>query len=391
MTDTTTPTLHDPVELGIDPVALEALFTRARREIDDGTLPSCQLAVARDGRLAAFETLGDAEPTSRYVIFSCTKALMAGAIWLLLADGSLQLDQPVADVIAEFATNGKDVITVEQLLVHQSGFPYAPLNLSTDVTREDRLARYASWRLNWEPGTRFEYHPTSAHWVLADLIVAVTGTDYRDFVHGRVLDPLGLPRVRLGEPPARQSDIEDLEVRGEPPTDAEFTAMFGIEGLTLETLVGEVTNDALVAFNRPEIRALGVPGGGGIADAASLALYYQALLHNPGQLWDPVWLAAGTAEVHGDLPEPFFGVPSHRTLGIYLAGEGDTARFRGFGHTVSPRTFGHAGAGGQIAFADPDTGVSFCYLTNGIDANVLREHRRTAGLASRAGVLVASR
>jgi CubicO group peptidase (beta-lactamase class C family) len=390
MTDTTTPTRHDPVELGLDPTALEALLVRARREIEDGTLPSCQLAVARNGRLAVFETFGEAVPSSRYVIFSCTKALIAGAIWLLLADGSLQLDQRVAEVIPEFATNGKDVITVGQLLVHQSGFPYAPLNLLANPTRQDRLARYSTWRLNWEPGTRFEYHPTSAHWVLADLIESVTGTDYREFVHARVLDPLGLTRFRLGEPPERQADITTLEIRGEPPTEAEFAAMFGIEGLTLEAMVGEVTDAALVAFNRPEVRALGVPGAGGITDAASLALYYQALVHDPDGLWDPAWLAAGTREIRGDLPEPLFGVPSHRTLGLTIAGEGDTARYRGYGHTVSPRAFGHGGAAGQIAFADPDTGVSFCYLTNGIDANLLRQQRRTAGLASRAGSLVAS-
>ena len=390
MTDTTTATLHDPVELGLDPAAIETLLVRARREIDDGTLPSCQVAVARHGRLGVFETLGEATPANRYVIFSCTKALIAGAVWLLLADGSLRLDQRVGDVIPEFATNGKDQITVEQLLVHQSGFPYAPLNLLGDPGREDRLDRYATWRLNWEPGTRFEYHPTSAHWVLADLIETVSGVDYRHFVHTRVLDPLGLTRFRLGEPPERQADIVPLEIRGEPPTEAEFAAMFGIEGLTLETLVGEVTDAALIAFNRPEVRALGVPGAGGITDAAGLALYYQALLHNPDGLWDPAWLAAGTREVHGDLPEPLFGVPSHRSLGLTIAGEADTARFRGYGHTVSPRAFGHGGAAGQIAFADPDTGVSFCYLTNGIDANVLRQNRRTAGLASRAGVLVAS-
>ena len=58
---------------------------------------------------------------------------------------------------------------------------------------------------------------------------------------------------------------------------------------------------------------------------------------------------------------------------------------RGIGRTVSPGTFGHNGAGGQIAWADPDTGVSFVYLTNGLDQNVLRAARRTTGIASRAG------
>jgi CubicO group peptidase (beta-lactamase class C family) len=56
------------------------------------------------------------------------------------------------------------------------------------------------------------------------------------------------------------------------------------------------------------------------------------------------------------------------------------------GHTVSPRAFGHNGAAGQIAWADPSTGVSFCYLTNGHDLNQLREWRRTTAIASRAGV-----
>jgi CubicO group peptidase (beta-lactamase class C family) len=390
MTDDQRYAIDDPVAAGIDPVALDALLVRARREVDGGVLPSCQLAVARHGRLVAFENIGATGPDRRYVIFSCSKALIAGAVWLLLADGSLKLDQPVADLIPGFGANGKDAITVEQLLVHQSGFPLAPLDPKRVLTREERIERFASWRLNWEPGTRFEYHPTSAHWILAELIEATSGVDYRTFVHSRVLDPLGLDRLRLGEPPERQADINDLEVRGEPPTQAEFESMIGIPGLTLDMLVGEVTNDALMTFNRPDVRALGVPGGGGISNAADLALFYQALLMNPDGLWDPRWLAAGTLEIHGDLPDPIFGVPSHRSLGLMIAGEGDTARFRGYGHTVSPRTFGHAGAGGQIAFADPDTGISFVYLTNGLDANVLREHRRTAGLASRAGILAAA-
>ena len=370
-----------------EPNALEPLLTRARREVDEGVLPSCQVAVAQHGEVIAFESFGASGPDHRYVIFSCTKAVIAGAVWLLLADGSLRLDQPVADVIPGFAENGKQSVTVAQLLVHQSGFPSAPLNPASVPSREQRLERFAGWRLNWQPGTRFEYHPTSAHWVLAELIETTSGVDYRTFVHTRVLDPLGLDRLRLGEPADRQGDILNLEVCGEPPTAAEFESMLGIPGLSLDQLVGEVTTDALMVFNRPDVRALGVPGAGGIADAASLALYYQALLDNPDDLWDPAWLAAGTREIHGDLPDPLFGVPSHRTLGLMIAGDGATARFRGYGHTVSPRAFGHAGAGGQIAFADPDTGISFVYLTNGLDANILRESRRTAGLASRAGLL----
>ena len=67
-----------------------------------------------------------------------------------------------------------------------------------------------------------------------------------------------------------------------------------------------------------------------------------------------------------------------------MAGDDGKSAWRGMGYTVSPTTFGHNGAGGQIAWADPATGLSFAYLTNGLDRNVLREARRTSGIASRA-------
>ena len=104
-------------------------------------------------------------------------------------------------------------------------------------------------------------------------------------------------------------------------------------------------------------------------------------------LWDPAWLADGTGNVRNTFPDPVLGYRAMRTLGLVVAGDDGQAFMRGKGHTVSPRTFGHNGAGGQIAWADPVTGLSFVYLTNGIDRDFLRESRRTSGLASRAGLL----
>jgi CubicO group peptidase (beta-lactamase class C family) len=88
------------------------------------------------------------------------------------------------------------------------------------------------------------------------------------------------------------------------------------------------------------------------------------------------------------LDEPTVGGPALRTLGLIVAGDDGLAVRRGFGTTSSPRAFGHSGAGGQLAWADPDTGVSFCYLTDASGANLLREGRRRAGLSNRAGGLV---
>ena len=371
----------DPESLGIDAGRLDELRARVRREIDSGLLPSCQYALARNGQLAAFEALGDAGSGSRYVIFSATKAFVAGAAWLLIGDGSLDIDRRVAEYIPEFATNGKDVVTVEQVMLHTSGFPRAPLGPPAWADRAGRLEAFSRWRLNWEPGTAYEYHPTSAHWVLAELVERVSGRDYRDFLHERVTDALGLPRV-LGIAPEDQDRIAELELSGEPAPSEELMDIFGVPELP----VTEVTDDALLSFNEPEVRAVGVPGGGGVASAATVALFYQALLHDPDRLWDRDVLADATGRVRNKLPDPLLRVTANRALGVVVAGDDGNANRRGFGHTQSPRTFGHNGAGGQIAWADPDSGLSFCYVTNGRDLNPIREGRRGIGLSSRAAV-----
>jgi CubicO group peptidase (beta-lactamase class C family) len=378
---TVTPTV-DPESLGIDSGRLGELRTRVRREVDAGLLPSCQFALAKDGKLAAFETVGDAGADTRYVIFSATKAFVASAAWLLIGEGSLDIDRRVAEYIPVFATNGKDVVTVEQVMLHTSGFPRAPLGPPNWADRDRRLEAFAKWRLNWEPGTAHEYHPTSAHWVLAELIERISRRDYRDFVHERVTGALGLPRV-VGIPPGDQDGIAELSLCGDPASPDELEAIFGVPELP----VTEVTDEALLSFNRPDVRAVGVPGGGGVASAATVALFYQALLHNTEQLWDPDVLADATGRVRNTFPDFLaLGAPANRALGVVVAGDDGNANRRGFGHTQSPRTFGHNGAGGQIAWADPDSGLSFSYVTNGRDVNPIREGRRSIGLSSRAAV-----
>ena len=94
----------------VDAGRLDDLLARARREVDGGGLPNGQLAVGLDGELVAHETLG-APPDARFVVFSVTKAVTAGAVWLLFGEGGLSPDDRVADHLREFATHGKDAIT----------------------------------------------------------------------------------------------------------------------------------------------------------------------------------------------------------------------------------------------------------------------------------------
>ena len=360
--------------------AFDALVTRARREVDAGIVPSCQLALARDGKVEEQITLGAATAgeDSRYVIFSCTKAVVASAIWQLLAEGSLRLEDKVADHVPEFATNGKDVVTVEQVLLHTGGFPHAPLGPPKWADRTQRLEAFERWRLNWEPGSRFEYHASTAHWVLAELLARIDGVDHRDAIHRRVIEPLGLKSLRLGVPVADQDDVQRVVHTGEPPTADEFMAVLGIPGIEL----GEVTEDALQQFADPVNVEVGVPGGGGVSTAGDLALFYQALLHDPEGIWDPAWRQRGTSEVRNRFLDPQRGVPVNRTIGLIVRGDDAGAAMRGFGHGGSEASFGHDGAGGQRAWADPESGLSFVYLTNGLDRHILREARRGVALSS---------
>ena len=76
----------------------------------------------------------------------------------------------------------------------------------------------------------------------------------------------------------------------------------------------------------------------------------------------------------------------HRGLGIVVAGD-DKRVYRGFGHTGSPLLFGHGGAGGQIGWADPASGLSLGFCTNGFDRQAVRQARRGVALSSRAADL----
>jgi CubicO group peptidase (beta-lactamase class C family) len=371
--------VNDPADLGIDHVALDALFERVQKDIDDGRVTSAQVALARDGKLAVWRTLGAARPESRYVIFSATKPVVAGAVWLLIGDGDLDVSSRVAELIPEFASNGKDVITVEQVLLHTSGFPHAPFNPLDWDDRDKRLARFAAWRCNWQPGSRFEYHPTSAHWVLAELIERCTGGDFRVFLRERILDPLGLTGLQVGVPREQQGDINELTLTGDPMSPEELQAAIGVSSLPIT----EVTPEALISFNQANVRAVGVPGGGGVSTAADLALYSQALLHDPAGLWKPEVLHDVKTNVRNHFPD-YMGTPANRTIGLVIAGADGKSNMRGMGRTVSAQAFGHNGAGGQIAWADPVSGLSFCYLTNGLDEHQLRQWRRTTAIASRA-------
>ncbi len=363
----------------IDDAKIERLLTRVRREVDEGLLPAAQIAVAHDGKLVVDATFG-APDDSRFLVFSATKALVAGAFWQLIDQGDVDVMAPVADYLDVFTTNGKGVVTVEQVLTHTGGFPYAPLGPPKWNDRAGRLEAMAKWRLTLEPGEVFHYHPTAGHWVLAEIISEITGLDHTDAIQQMVTDPLGLPRL-LGIPlDQRQGILETVGV-GSTPTPAEMKEAFGLEIDISALIPADVALGALLTLNDPAAQAVGVPGGGGVMRAADLALLYQGFLHNPGGLWSTEALIAGTQVPRVVLPD-MWGVASNRTLGLIVAGDDGLGHRRGFGRTASSRAFGHRGAGGQLAFADPESGLSIGYATSGLDQHLIRQDRRDTAISS---------
>lgn len=366
----------------LDPTSLVALHDRVNREVDAGRIPSAQLAVGLDGEVVHVEAFGDARVDTRFAVFSVTKALIAATVWQLLGDGTLEIDTPVLELVPSFeAAHG---VTLKHLLTHTGGFPFAPLGPPRWNDAASRAEQYRRWQLRYPPGEHYEYHPTAGHWIIAEMIEATEGRDYRRVVAERVIEPLGLSRFLLGGDDAAEAEVAELELVGEPPTPAEIEEVFGIPDVDL----GEVTPEILLHFNDPEVRRVGVPAAGGISDAATLAAFYQHLMANTDAMWNPSVLADGTARVHCDLPDPLTGVPANRTLGLVLAGDDGRSALRGMGHTVSPQAFGHNGAGGQICWVDPATGISFAFCTSGLEQNFIHESRRTAAIGSRAGALL---
>ena len=374
-----------PEELGLDEQQIERLLARVRREVDEGLLPAAQIAVARHGKVGVYESFGAATPDSLTCLFSATKGITSAAAWLLFAEGKLREEELVAEIIPEFGTNGKEGVSVGQLFTHTAGFPHAPFRPLDWNDKARRLERFAQWRLSWEPGSKFEYHPTASMWVIAELIERRSGQGYTDFVRQHVLEPLGLNNIFVGLPESEGGRALLCEHSGDPLTEADYKAM----GMPVPPET-EVTEEAILGFNRADVRLVGVPGGGGFANAFDMALFYQALLHGglDGQtLWSAETLADGVRVRSGDLTDPMFRKPANRALGMIVSGD-ESRSFRGFGKTNSPLAFGHNGAGGQLCWADPATGLSITYLTPGHDRNSIRQAKRGVAISSIAAACV---
>ena len=340
--------------LGLDPKPLARLRELITAHIAEGRYPAAQIAVARHGKLGLVWTLGDARldpqrvaacDETLWLLFSNTKVITACAVWLLVERGALAFTDKVADHVPGFEANGKGDISVIQLLTHQGGFPNAEVPKAAWEDHELLRRSVCGFTLECTPGSRVFYHRGAAHWVAAVLIEALTKTDYRAFIRENVADPLGLgDDLFVGLPDRVQGRAVDMH---EPSQDGARQVRRSEE-------------------SSPEARRAGTPGGGGYATARAMAAFYQMLLQGGqlggARLLSPRTIAYVTRNYTGDRVDGYMGMPMHRGLGPHLRGTTET--IRGLGSLASPRTFGHGGVGSSYCWGDPDSGVSFAYLTN---------------------------
>jgi CubicO group peptidase (beta-lactamase class C family) len=373
--------------------APDDLRAAVEAERERAGLGSCQYALGFDGDIVASGTLGDASSSARYVIWSATKILVPAVVWQLMGERRLDVSLPVATWWPGFAARGKGEITLAQVMSHAGGFPNAVLSEAALSDRALRVAQMESWELEWEPGTRFVYHSVSAHWVLAELLARLEDADHRVVIRRRLLDPLGLDRLELGTPLEHQADVRPMRVTGEPATAAEVVELFGEEHARVLVPIfalgpGDEDPDRVLSLLTPAKLVAGVPGGGAVSDAASLASLYQALLQDPKGMWDPEVLRhARSTPYNNNLVWP--GVSPMRGLGVEIAGVGPYRDRRIGSGVTSPEAFGHPGAFGQVAWADPATGLSFVFLTDTSDRNAIRVMRRDGALNAAAVACVA--
>lgn len=342
------------------PEPLAALSALIESHIKEQRYPGCQIALAHDGKLVLDKSFGmarigqahaadtvalPARSDSLWLLYSNTKVIVATALWKLHEQGHLRFTDKVTDHLPEFGRHSKEAITLFQVITHQGGFPDREVPASVWHDHAQVRQAVCDFSLQWAPGSRIQYHGLSAHWVLAMVIEAVTGQDFRTYITDAILRPLGLENdLFMGLPETQQSRMTYLY---EPAATA-----------LKQQLRDESTSTTW--------QRAGVPGGGAYGTARGMVALYQMMLQggrlNGVQLVSPRTLAYAIQNHTGDRVDEFMGMPMHRGLGPHLRGH--SVGIRGLGSLASPRAFGHGGVGTSYCWADPDSGVSFAYITN---------------------------
>lgn len=305
-------------------------------------------------------------------LFSCTKTLTAVAAMQLVGEGKLQLDAPVANLWPEFAANGKQDITLRQLLSHQAGLPAIRQPLPATAlydwdTMTAALAAEAPW---WVPGTGQGYAAITYGWLLGELIRRADGRDPGAAIIDRVARPLNLD-LHLGLDAAEDHRVAYLTRQknnfGDEASQRLLKAMMS-EPQSLTARAFSNPPSVMNSANKVEWRRFAQPAANAHGNARSLAGFYAGLLH--GDLLEPALLEEMTRE-HSIGKDRVLLTHTRFGLGCWL----DQPEVACATYGMGAGAFGHPGAGGCIGFADPQRDLAFGFVTNTLGPYVLMDPR----------------
>ena len=314
------------------------------------------------------------------LVNSITKGLSAMTLAVANARGWLDYEAPVVRYWPEFAQNGKDAVTVRQLLGHEAGLIVLDERLTLDTLRDlDYLARILARQTPaWKPGTRHGYHTMTIGLYMQELIRRIDPAhrSLGRFFREEIAVPLGL-EFYIGLPAAISSD-RLARVKPLSPWRGLLALRYTPPAVTMKMIrPGSLLRRSFVGLdvdqNDRGYYAVEAPAGNGVGTARAIARAYSAFAEGGAELRiPPRTLALITAPpVMASVQDVVLGVPSYFSLGFLRPGP-EVA----FGS--SPRAFGAPGAGGSFAFADPDAHLGYAYVMNRLDFYLTDDPREKA-------------
>ena len=364
----------------------EAAVMRVRTAFEDnfarGEEIGAEVCVWQDGREVlrfggGWRDAGQTAPwTADTLVFcwSATKGPAAACALHALQEADISLATPVVSVWPEFAAQGKDRVTFAELLAHRAGLAVLE-QTGLDVFDLEGVAdALAGQKPNWEPGTAHGYAPRTFGYLLDAIVRRTAGMPLGDYWRKTFGDPLalsfwiGLPdelHPLVGRMHAAR--VEDLKQPG--PFEEALTDK---SSLTARSFAQPAGIQGAAATNRPEVWRASLPSFGGIGNARSLARFYDRLA--AGEFFRGPWREALTRRFSNGT-DLVLQQPTAFSAGFMMDPlDASGAKSRA---TLGPSVdaFGHLGAGGSLAFADPENRIGFAYAMNRMENGVLRESR----------------
>jgi CubicO group peptidase (beta-lactamase class C family) len=311
------------------------------------------------------------------LVWSATKGIGSACVLHVLQEHEIRIDRHVAEFWPEFAQAGKERITLSQLLSHQAGL--CALDARVDILDYGAVIRALEVQKPlWTPGTAHGYHARTFGFLLDELVRRIAGKTLSQYWHEAFARPLNLD-LWIGLPEEENPRVATVYAAksGRPPEpkNGQSGSDFYLDLVTPGTLARKTFSSpyglqSVSGMNTPAIRAQPIVSFGGVGSAPALAKFY-SMLANGGKLDGQTFFSEQTiiwmTTTLADGMDRVFQIPTAFSAG-FMKDPRNTSR-RMFG--TSPNAFGHPGAGGSHAFADPENRISFAYVMNQMEQSLL--------------------